>query len=137
MAYRVERVEKIIERELASILFDSSNNKLKFVSITKVSLTSDLSLATVYYTVLGNEGEIESTKEDLEKLNHLLEFCAEADKKTEALPKIISGKDVMQIMQLKPSKQIGEILEIIEEKRFEGEILTKKDAIEFLKKLKK
>ena len=66
MAYRVERVEKIIERELASILFDSSNNKLKFVSITKVSLTSDLSLATVYYTVLGNEGEIESTKEDLE-----------------------------------------------------------------------
>ena len=56
MAYRVERVEKIIERELASILFDSSNNKLKFVS-----------LATVYYTVLGNEGEIESTKEDLEK----------------------------------------------------------------------
>ena len=67
MAYRVERVEKIIERELASILFDSSNNKLKFVSITKVSLTSDLSLATVYYTVLGNEGEIESTKEDLEK----------------------------------------------------------------------
>lgn len=67
MAYRVERVEKIIERELASILFDSSNNKLKFVSITKVSLTSDLSLATVYYTVLGNAGEIESTKEDLEK----------------------------------------------------------------------
>ena len=59
--------EKIIERELASILFDSSNNKLKFVSITKVSLTSDLSLATVYYTVLGNEGEIESTKDDLEK----------------------------------------------------------------------
>ena len=67
MAYRVERVEKIIERELASILFDSSNNKLKFVLITKVALTSDLSLATVYYTVLGNEGEIESTKEDLEK----------------------------------------------------------------------
>ncbi len=67
MAYRVERVEKIIERELASIIFDSSNQKLKFVSITKVSLTSDLSLATIYYTVLGNQGEIESTKEDLEK----------------------------------------------------------------------
>lgn len=67
MAYRIERIEKIIERELVSILFDSSNNKLKFVSITKVSLTNDLSIATVYYTVLGNEGEINSTKEDLEK----------------------------------------------------------------------
>ena len=67
MAYRIERIEKIIERELASILFDSANNKLKFVSITKVSLTNDLSIATVYYTVLGNEGEITSTKDDLEK----------------------------------------------------------------------
>lgn len=67
MAYRIERIEKIIERELANSLFDSSNNKLKFVSITKVSLTNDLSIATVYYTVLGNEGEIVSTKEDLEK----------------------------------------------------------------------
>lgn len=68
MAYRVERVEKIIERELANILFDSTNNnKLKYVSITKVSLTNDLSIATVYYIVLGNLGEIESTKEDLEK----------------------------------------------------------------------
>ena len=66
MAYRIERVEKIIERELANILFDSTN-KLKYVSITKVSVTNDLSIATVYYTVLGNLGEIESTKEDLEK----------------------------------------------------------------------
>ena len=66
MAYRIERVEKIIERELANILFDSTN-KLKYVSITKVSLTNDLSIATVYYTILGNLGEIESTKEDLEK----------------------------------------------------------------------
>ena len=68
MAYKVERIEKIIKRELANILFDSTNNnKLKFVSITKVSLTNDLSIATIYYTVLGNSGEIESTKEDLEK----------------------------------------------------------------------
>lgn len=67
MAYRIERIEKIIERELASILFDVNNNKLKFVSITKVSLTNDLSIATIYYTVLGNKGEIEATKEDLEK----------------------------------------------------------------------
>ena len=57
MAYRVERIEKIIEREIATILFDSAHNdKLKFISITKVSLTKDLSIATVYYTVLGNQG---------------------------------------------------------------------------------
>lgn len=58
---------KILEREIATILFDSAHNdKLKFISITKVSLTKDLSIATVYYTVLGNQGEIESTKKEFE-----------------------------------------------------------------------
>lgn len=67
MSFRVERVEKIIERELASILFENAHNeKLKFVSITKVSLTKDLSIATIYYTILGNPGEIEATKKELE-----------------------------------------------------------------------
>ncbi len=67
MAFRIERVEKIIERELATILFESAHNeKLKFVSITKVSLTKDLSIATIYYTILGNLGEIEATKKELE-----------------------------------------------------------------------
>ena len=62
-----KRIEKILEREIATILFDSAHNdKLKFISITKVSLTKDLSIATVYYTVLGNQGEIESTKKEFE-----------------------------------------------------------------------
>lgn len=65
MGYRLERVEKIIEREIASILFSSSNKKLNFVSITKVNLTADYSYATVWFTVLGNDQEIKSTSADL------------------------------------------------------------------------
>ena len=66
MAYRLERVEKIIERELASILFnDVKNEKLKFVSVTKVQVTKDLSIETIWYTVFGNEGEVEATKKEL------------------------------------------------------------------------
>ena len=74
---------------------------------------------------------------DLKKLENLLEFCIQADEKIEALPKIISGKDVMQILKIKPSKKVGEILEIIEEKRFEGKILSKNDAISYIKSLLK
>ena len=68
MAYRVQRVEKIIERELASIIFSEVHNELiKFVSITKVALNKDMSVAMVWYTVLGNDGEIEATKKALEQ----------------------------------------------------------------------
>ena len=66
MGFRVDRVEKMIERELALILSDSAKNELlKFVSITKVSVTKDLSLATVWYTVLGNQNEIAATSKQL------------------------------------------------------------------------
>ena len=53
MAYRLERVEKIIERELASILFNNvKNEKLKFVSITKVSVTKDEKILEICCTKL-------------------------------------------------------------------------------------
>lgn len=73
MGYRIERVEKIIERELANIIFTEVHNELiKFVSITKVSLNKDMSVALVWYTVLGNEGEIEATKKALEQAKGFL-----------------------------------------------------------------
>ena len=73
MGYRVQRVEKIIERELASIIFSEVHNELiKFVSITKVSLNKDMSVAMVWYTVLGNEGEIEATKKAIEQAKGFL-----------------------------------------------------------------
>lgn len=73
MAYRVQRVEKIIERELASIIFSEVHNELiKFVSITKVALNKDMSVAMVWYTVLGNDGEIEATKKALEQAKGFL-----------------------------------------------------------------
>jgi len=73
MGYRVQRVEKIIERELASIIFSEVHNELiKFVSITKVALNKDMSVALVWYTVLGNDGEIEATKKALEQAKGFL-----------------------------------------------------------------
>lgn len=66
MGFRIDRVEKMIERELALILSDSAKNELlKFVSITKVTVTKDLSVATVWYTVLGNPNEVAATSKQL------------------------------------------------------------------------
>ncbi len=68
MSHHVERMNKIAMRELSSILLlDSKNPLLKFVSITKVALTNDLSIATIWYTVIGKEDEIEATKKALEE----------------------------------------------------------------------
>lgn len=66
MAYKKERLEKQIERELSRIIINETKDlRLKYVTITKVFLTEDLSIATVYYTILGTEKQIEKTKQNL------------------------------------------------------------------------
>ena len=42
MAFKKERMEKILEREISNIIFQEvKNEKIKFVTITKASLTND------------------------------------------------------------------------------------------------
>lgn len=65
MGHRIERIESIILRELTMILRDSRNPKFQFISITKVSVTSDLSYATVWYTIMGTSQEVEATSKEL------------------------------------------------------------------------
>jgi ribosome-binding factor A len=66
MAFKRERLEKIIEREISTIIFSEvKDDRLKFVTITKVDLTNDLSIATVFFTVLGDDTQIDATTENL------------------------------------------------------------------------
>ena len=62
MSFRQERLEKIIEREVSTILMNSKDERLRFVIPTNVRLTGDLSIATVYYSVMGNNDQEEVTK---------------------------------------------------------------------------
>ncbi|MDD4000000.1 MAG: 30S ribosome-binding factor RbfA [Bacilli bacterium] len=66
MGYKQERLERIIERELGNILLsDIKDDRLKHVTFTKVSLTNDLSIATVFYTVMGSEEQKVATSKNL------------------------------------------------------------------------
>lgn len=66
MAFKKERMEKILEREISMIIFqDIKDERIKFVTITNVNITNDLSIATVFYTVFGNENQINASIEAL------------------------------------------------------------------------
>jgi len=52
------------------------------------------------------------------------------------LEPLLSGEDVMKVLELKPSKKVGEILRLVEDKQLSLEIDNKKDALKFLKKMK-
>ncbi len=78
------------------------------------------------------------TSEMVEKsLNHLEELKKyyESVKDIVASPKaFLDGREIMEILNLKPSKKVGQILEELKELQLSGEIKTKEEALEFLKK---
>lgn len=66
MAFKRERIENIIKKEISSMLLSEvKDERLKYVTITNVNLTNDLSIATVYYTVLGEKDQIAETSDSL------------------------------------------------------------------------
>lgn len=51
-------------------------------------------------------------------------------------PHLVSGHDIMKMFKIEEGPEVGKILKIIEEKQLSGEIKTRKEAREYLKKLK-
>lgn len=52
-------------------------------------------------------------------------------------PKIVSGEDVMKIFNIKPSEEVGKILNAVLRKQISGEIKNRREALKYLKDLKK
>lgn len=75
----------------------------------------------------------EMVEENINGLNKLLDFYFVSLETLAPLPKLIDGHDVMQILNIKPSPLLGEILNALHEKQLDGEINTKDEAIKFVK----
>ncbi len=68
MKHRQVRLEKIMERELSRILLtEVKDERLRYVTIFRVDLNNDYSVANVYFSVIGNEEQKQSTARVLEE----------------------------------------------------------------------
>lgn len=69
---KIERLNHAIQEEISMILMrEVKDENIKFVTITGVDTTSDLSYAKVYYTVLNRE-KLEETKEALDRASSFI-----------------------------------------------------------------
>lgn len=72
---KIERLNHTIQQEISMILqTEVKDEHIKFVTITGVDTTSDLSFSKIYYTVLDKD-KIDSTKEALEKASSFIRTC--------------------------------------------------------------
>ena len=75
----------------------------------------------------------EMTETNLRGLNQLLEFYLEIKPTLKPLPKLIDGNEIMQMLNIKQSPLLGEIINQIHEAQLNGDINTKEQAENFVK----
>ncbi len=114
MAFKKERLEKIIERELGTIILtEVKDERIKFVTITNVNLTNDLSIATVFYTVLGTDDQIENSSKVLNEAKGYIRTVLSKRIEVKKVPELIFKYDVSS----KESERIEAILKEIRSKQ--------------------
>lgn len=78
----------------------------------------------------------EMVKNNISNLNRLLKFYLDVRDTLEPLPVLLDGNDVMKILNIKPSKQLGQIMNALHEAQLSGDVTTKEKAVEFIKNIK-
>lgn len=73
---------------------------------------------------------------NLLNLEKLKEKYFEISPKLKEMPKLIDGNEIMEILNLKPSPKLKEIIDEIKELQLEGKVNNKEDAINFLRNYK-
>lgn len=64
MSIKTERLGNVLHKEISNIIMtEIKDEDLKFVTITKVDLSSDLSYAKIYFTCLNNDIKDKVTKD--------------------------------------------------------------------------
>lgn len=73
---------------------------------------------------------------NINNLQSLLDFYLNIKDDLKPLPKLLSGEDIMEILQLSPSPKLGEIIKAMQEAQLSGEITSREEALAFISKYK-
>lgn len=82
---------------------------------------------------------VEITDEIIEKninnLQLLLNFYLNVKDSLVPLPKLLNGEEIMELLNLNPSKELGQIINALRDAQFEGEVITREQAVKFVKSM--
>lgn len=84
----------------------------------------------------GPEITDEIIHQNISGLNKLLNFYLSVKETLEPLPKLLSGNEIMEILDLKPSPKLGKIVNALHEAQLSGDVITKEHAIEFIEQFR-
>ena len=117
--------------------FCSSNGEkvmMRFIRKMDENVIDNIILAQAdRLSALGEAITEEMVERNISGLNNLLSFYMKIKDTLEPLPVLLDGNDVMKILNIKPSKKLGEIMNALHEAQLSGDITTKEQAKDFIK----
>ncbi len=73
------------------------------------------------------------TEDNINGLNKLLNFYLDVKDTLKPLPVLLNGNEIMEILKLKPSPKLGNVISALHEAQLNGEVNTKEEALSFIK----
>ncbi|MGD9963734.1 MAG: 30S ribosome-binding factor RbfA [Candidatus Izemoplasmatales bacterium] len=90
---KVSHLETNVQRVVTEILRDEVKDDLGFITITGVKITNELSYMYIYYTVYGDEKQLEKTAQALERANGFIKNQIASRVKMRKVPALIFKYD--------------------------------------------
>ena len=136
---QIEYISKMIKHHIYPSHVISSEvvtNKIKMRYIRKMEddVIDNVILAmSDRLSARGKAVTDEMVKNNISGLTNLLNFYLEVKDTLEPLPKLLTGEEIMNILNIQPSKELGSIIKELEEAQLNGDVNTKEEAISFVK----
>ncbi len=77
----------------------------------------------------------EMTENNINGLNKLLKFYLEVKPNLKPIPKLINGTEIMDILKINQSPQLGIIIKKLHDAQLNGDISTREEALEFIRNI--
>ncbi|MBQ4646839.1 MAG: HDIG domain-containing protein [Candidatus Gastranaerophilales bacterium] len=135
---QISYISKMIKYHIypASLINSAENKKAfaRFVRKLGIDTPDIIALARAdRLSALGEAIDKDILEKSLNHLDELQKYYDEVKELANSPKSLLDGREIMEILNLKPSKVIGEIIEEIKENQLSGDIKTKEEAIIFIK----
>ncbi len=120
----------------ASLINSAENNKAFARFVRKLAEQTPDVIELARADRLAAQGEAitsEMLEKSLSHLDNLLSYYDSVKDLANSPKSLLDGKEVMEILNIKPSKMVGELLEELKELQLTGEIQTKEQAVLYIK----
>lgn len=88
------------------------------------------------FSALGGAVTEDMVNQNISGLQNLMNFYISVKDSLEPLPKLLTGNEIMSLLNIKPSPLLGKIITALHDAQLSGDVMTKEHAIDFVMNFK-